>query len=460
MKAIKLAAGMILVLSSIISPVDLLNSTDLTHVEAYQAAIKPSTTGMIRELQPNGDAFRIAETGDIDPSTAVAYGGGYHVIVYTKRNTRNHNENIFATVVPGKETGDINGYPISSLDSDYGHPAIAYHARSGLFIILYSHLQTEIYAQVFSPASETIGPAFLISDDEVHKGLPAIACNQLDGVCLAVYQQNGTQIKGRYLEASNGEIINLSAIYDLTSGLEVDQPRLAWGRGQGTFLLAYDERLASGEVRPAYTHLYDQHDPLAAEVLLHPSMPVIPGGVFSDGHDAFISDIAFDPCTEQFVLMIEYDAAGDGGNLDLWAAVLHAREPILNGTFPIADSPVSEQGGAIRFITADQETYVCGNQGRLVVAYINADVGLMATELRGNSNPKKPSYAVDPAHQHLLIANHTNMFRITNCILSSSGKGNQVLIAYDFLGIESSEFIIMGQFLSIIRSVYLPLVMR
>ena len=460
MKAIKLAAGMILVLSSIISPVDFLNSTDLTHVEAYQAAIKPSTRGMIRELQPNGDAFLIAETGDIDPSKAVAYGGGYHVIVYTKRNTRNHFENIFATVVPGKETGDLNDYPISSLDSDYEHPAIAYHANSGLFIILYSHLQSEIYARVFSPANETIGPAVLISDDEVHKGFPAIACNQFDVICLAVYQQNGTLIKGRYLEVVNGEIINLSAIYDLTSDLEVDQPRLAWGRGQGTFLLAYDERLASGEVRPAYTHIYDQRDPLAAEVLLHPSMPVIPGSVFSHGHDAFISDIAFDPCTEQFVLMIEYDAAGDGGSFDLWAAVLHARETIMNGTFPIADSPVSEQGGAIQFITADQETYVCGNRDRLVVAYINADVGLMATELRGNSNPKKPSYKVDPVDQHLLIANQPDMFRITNSILSSTGKGNQVLIAYDFLGIESSEFIIMGQFLSIIHSVYLPLVMR
>lgn len=459
MKAVKLAAGLLLILGLVSGSLAILQINDLIYVEAHQAVRQLNARGIFRGIYPVSDEFLIAETKDIEPFSAVAYGGGRHVVVYVKENIEEI-ESIYATVVSDGETGQLEVYPVSNQTVDCGQPAIAYQANKGLFIILYACEQKDIFAQVFSPANGFIRPAHLVSEGEEDKGYPAIACNQHDGICLVAYLQNGENIKGRYIEVTGDGIGALSEFYQLAEGDQVGQPLLAWGRDEGTFLLTYHERLASGEVRPAYTHVYDQYDPLAAEMLLHPSTPLLPGGLFSPGHDAFISDITFDPCTEKFILTIDYDAVGEGHNFDLWATVVDARDPVVDEVFPIADSPVSEHGGAIRFVTADHGLPACGGMDRLVVAYINAEVGLMAAELRGNSNPTDASYTVDPVDQHLLIKNHPNMFRITDSNLSSSVEGNRVLIVYEFQGTGSSEYLLFGRFLSFKTSVYLPLVIK
>jgi hypothetical protein len=458
MKAVKLAAGLLQALVLAFSPAVVRQEFTLIPLGVHQE-IPPSTTGIAaRGIYPVSEGFYIAESGKIKPSSAVAYGGGNYVVLYVTEN-KDQLESIHAAVISDQDDGP-GVYPISNHPQDCGHPAIAYEASSGLFIIVYAHNHKDIYVVVFSPSTETVGPAILISEDEVSKGFSAVACNQLDGVCLVAYQQGGTHIKGRYIDVSSEGIGGLSEIYDLADDIQIDQPHLAWGWGQGTFLLAYNEQLASGEVRPTYTHVFDQDDPQEDEVLLHPSAPVLPGGLFPPGSQAFLTDAAFDPCTEKFVLTIEYDEVGDGDNFDLWGAVVHARDPISGGGFPIANTPADEYGGAIRFITADHVMPTCGAMDLLVAAYINADVGLMAAELRGNSNPTAPGYAVEPVDQHLVLAGHTDMYQLSFVALSSGSPDRQVLVLYERFFPYSEDYEIWGQFLAVSTLTYLPLVVR
>ena len=461
MKAVKLCVGLLQVLILAFSQGLILQEPALIPLGGHQEAPVPNAGGSARGIYPLSDAFLIAENGKIKPSSAVAYGGENFVVVYVKEN-HDQLESIHATVIPGHDHGQLGHYAIPKQPHAYdcGYPAIAYHASSGLFVIVYSHHSRDIYAVVFSPSTDYVGPAILVSEDSVHKGFPAVACNQLDGVCLVAFQQSGMQIKGRYIEVGREGIVGLSAVYDLADAIRVDQPRLAWARGKGTFLLAYNEQLASGEVQPSYTHVFDQDDPQVAIKLLHPSASVLPGGFFPPGSKAILTDAAFDPCSEAFVLTIDYDGAGDGVNFDLWGAVVHARDPLSSGAFPIADTAVGEQGGAIRFVTADHVKQACGGMDHLVVAYINADVGLMAVELRGNSNPTTPSYAVDPVDQHTVISGHGNMCQISFAALSSGVLDGQVLVFYERYFLFSKDYDLWGHFLAVRSHTYLPLVMR
>ena len=463
MKTVRLAAGLLQVLVLVIVSAVMIPGSDPFQVSAHQCVMQLSTRGSTRELIPGSNRFQIAETGNIEPSSAVAYGGGHHVVVYTRLN-RESNKSVSASVMPGQDDNPTDDYRISDQEFDCKQPAIAYHAKSGLFIILYKHHHNEIYAQLFSPTTTDgkIGPVVLISDNATEKGHPVIACNQLNGVCLVAYQQDGTDIKGRYIGVNDEKFVVLSDVYDLASVIAVDQPRLAWGRDQGTFLLAYNEQAAAGETRPSFTHLYDQYDPTASDIRLHPSAPVLPAELFPPDNDALVSDIAFDPCTEQFVLTIDYDEAGNPSGFDLWAAMVHASQPNTTGVFTIANSTAKEHGGAIHFITPDDAHPPCGNRDRLVVAYINDQAGLLAAELRGNSHPSAPSYEVDPVKQHLLVANHTIMYQVSSPSLTHHAQDMGVLVVYEHHYLASEEYDIWGNFLSIntYNYLYLPLVMR
>lgn len=456
MKAVKLVVGLLQVLVFSFSPA-------MTRHEAYsilvggqqraQQAIGEGSTGTV---YPDSSGFHIVETGNTEPSSAVAYGDGVYVIAYVKQGYNEINS-IYLSVV-ADEFAQPLPYKISQHTSPCGQPAIAYHADSELFIIVYEHNHKDIYAQVFSASTEFIGPVVLISSDEVQKGSPAVACNQTADSCLVAYQNDGTHIKGRYIDIDSGGIAGLSEVYALTDADGAGRPHLAWGRGSGTYLVAYNERLASGEVRPSYTHVFDHDNPLRTGIQLHPSQPVLSADFYATGKDAFVTDVAFDPCTQRYLLSINYDAFGDGSNFDLWGAVVDAINPITSGAFPIAETPASEHGGAICFITADHEMPACGSMDRLVVTYINAEMGLMAAELRGNSNPTAPSYAGDPADQHLLVAHHSNMFLITSVRLKSDSM--RMLVAYERNFPFSESYDVFGSFLAVRSQIYLPLVMR
>ena len=84
-----------------------------------------------------------------------------------------------------------------------------------------------------------------------------------------------------------------------------------------------------------------------------------------------------------------------------------------------------------------------------MVAYINDQAGLLAADLRGNSNPTAPSQEVDPVAQHLLVANHTIMCQVSSPSLTHNALDMGMLVVYEHHYLASEEYDIWGNFLSI-----------
>lgn len=449
MKRIMAAAGLLLalVLVSISNGVAL-----FTPVE--QPAILASFPDVMdRSLYPEGQPFKIAYRVDVkEKSPAVAFGGGDDVLAFEQ------NGGIYAKVSSDGRDWPGN-YKLTGTDPNCSQPAVAYEADSGWFIVTYACSSTDLYARVFSPITEFIGPSILISDDASSSGSPAIGCNESVGSCLLAYESNSGHIAGSYITIDHADNLELSSIYALTDATDASGPRLAWGKGSGTYLLAYTVG-GPGEAAAAYTHVHDDKNALTGNAYLHPSVSAVPEGAIPPGGETFATDVAYDPCTQAYLITLSHDADGDKTNHDLWAVVVHATDAQTEDSFPIADTLADERGGAIRFITGP----ACRGKDRLVVAYLNDTDGVMAAELRGNSLPDQPRYTLEPPGQHLLVDNHTTAASITDVTLSPGGNGTWMLIVYvkNYMNDreQSSDDDIWGRLVTLLDETYLPLVLR
>ena len=435
MKAIKVAVGLVLVLVLLLS-----------------------MGGFSQDLAPDPQTLWIAVSEDAERWPAVAGGGDHIMVVYVKED-RQSIDNIFASVIPDESAKPLL-YPISKHEADCAHPDVAYHASSGLFIVVYSCNHSDVYVQTFSPTTESVGVLEVIASGDATSGYPAIACNQAESSCLIAYHYDESQIKGRYINLNSTGITGLSDIYDLSDAADAGRPYLAWGKGVGTYLVAYNEQLAAAEVQPSFTHVIDHDDPVMVEKFLHPSTLAVPPGFSSTGYDALVSDAAFDPCTQKFLISFDYDAAGDGSNYDVWAAVVHPTDPINFTPMPIADTPVSESNSAISYVSGDTQTPSCGTMDRLLVGYINDEVGLMAVELRGSSSPSTPVYTCETANQHHVVEYHTPMDRVNDMRILGGAADRRFLMVYEIYHPFSGDYDVWGKFVGLLDLVYLPLVLR
>jgi hypothetical protein len=417
-----------------------------------------STGGLAQDLALDPQTLWIAVSEDAERWPAVA-GGGDHIVVVFVKADRSGIENIFASVIPEGSTTPLY-YAISKHDTDCAHPSIAYHASSGLFLVVYTCNQTDVFLRTFSPTTETVGTLELIASGDTTRGYPAIACNQTAGSCLVAFNHDHSRIKGAYVDVDPSGIYQISPVYDLSDATTAGRPHLAWGNGVSTYLVAYSEQHSTGGILPSYTHVIDHDDPLVDIKYFHPSTLAVPPGFSPSGYDTLVRDAAFDPCTQKFLISIDYDAAGDGSNFDVWAAVVHPTDPINFTPMAIADTPVSEYSSAISFVSGDTESTACGSMDRLLVGYINNEVGLMAVELRGNSNPLNPVYTYVTANQHLHVEYHTPMDRV-NAVRILGGAGERrFLMVYQIHHPFSGDDDIWGKFVGLLDQVYLPLVLR
>jgi hypothetical protein len=232
------------------------------------------------------------------------------------------------------------------------------------------------------------------------------------------------------------------------------RPHLVWGWGTSTYLVTYAEQHSTGEILPSYTYVIDDDDPMLVEKFLHPSTPAVPPGFCPSGYDALVSDVAFDPWTQKFLISMDYDAAGDGSNYDVWAAVVHPTAPINFTPMPIADTLVSEHSSAISFAAGDSQTPSCGTMDQLLV------VGLMAVGLRGGSSSSTPVYTCDVAKQHLLIEHHTDMYRINDVRITNGLADKRIMMVYGIYYLSNGDEDIWGKFIGLLDLVYLPPVLR
>ena len=458
MKAIKVAVGLVLVLVLMLSHGAL--AQDMWMIPAglnfslFGEKLGVSPSG----LAPDPSTIWIAVTEDAERWPAVAHGGDHVVVVYVKED-RHGIDNIFASVISDESTKPLL-YPISEHDADCGFPDIAYHVSSGLFIVVYTCNQTDVYSRTFSPTNETVGVLEVIASGDATRGYPAIACSQTTGSCLVAFQHDHSRVKGVYIDLDGSGIYRISPVYDLSDATAAGRPYLEWSNSVGTYLVAYSEQHSTGEILPSYTHVIDHDDPILVEKFLHPSTPAVPPGFSPSGYDALVSDVVYDPCTQKFLISFDYDAAGDGSNFDVWAAVVHPTDPINFTPIPIADTPVSEFNSAISFVTNDSQIPSCGAMDRLLVGYINDEVGLMAVELSSNSSSSTPVYTCDTAHQHHVVEYHTPMDRVNAVRILGRAGERRFMMVYEIYHPFSGDDDIWGKYVGLLDLVYLPLVMR
>lgn len=421
----------------------------------------PLRTEILQSVQiPTDEPIIIEEVENFDPSSALTSGANEMVITYVKTD-KNEVNSIYAAVILNDGL-DLYKYKVSNHLFSCDNPAIGYVENGNFYIITYECNQKDIYAQLFSPSTETIGPMVQIANNDLTIGYPSIACNQAISSCLIAFQYNHNQIKGRYIDVDSSGINLLGDLYDLSDASFARKPYLVWGKNSGTYLVAYDEQLGSGEFIPGFTHVHDHYDSSLGQKFYHSNTSALPSEFSPYDYDASVTDITFDPCTQKYLVLYEYDTEGDKSNIDLWAAIIHETDPINMGVFSIADSLENEHSGAISFISAVNHPAACGAMDKLVVAYVNTAVGVMTVELRGNDHTLIPNYSVDPVEQHLLIQQKASSFELQHPMITNEPTGTELLIAYERYWIASGDYDILGRYIHIQSQLpyYLPLVMR
>jgi hypothetical protein len=343
----------------------------------------------------------------------------------------------------------------------FSNPSVAYEASSGWFLVAYETFES-IPANIRVNAVSPITGAkpsweWLTTTADWN---PSVACNPDNGSCLVVYETDWkTMIKGvHYYLDSTGIIGNSGTPFDLTDVNNVWFPNVAWGKGTGNYLVTYNWTDGFGEDFPMFTHVHDV--PISGNQWLHGNeYLIIPGSLGPYGKYNY--GVTYDPCTQYYVATFHYDWWGLGTNYNLWAVAVHGQLPSTADPFPVAYSPANERFGAINFVTDDHLTPACSSMDKLVIAYLNDDVGIMAAELRGNNNPADPRYHVVSMWWHLVVQFNTPSIQISDPIAISSGSQRaEMFIVYRPLNITSLDYDIWGQIVEVRERYHFPLFQR
>jgi hypothetical protein len=176
-----------------------------------------------------------------------------------------------------------------------------------------------------------------------------------------------------------------------------------------------------------YTKLYDV--PVSGNQYVHDNAYLATAAYHSKDH--YNSDVAYDPCTRKFIAVFYYDFNSDGSDYDVYAVAKVSTTAATGFTpFSVATSENSERDPAISFVKDNYLTAYCGSMDKLVVTYVRTDVGIKATDLRGNSDTTSPSYNVDLPSVHLAVRNHSDSFKHSHPVISSSSMWARMFIVY------------------------------
>lgn len=424
-----------------------------------------------RVVKPASDIINISISPYVnEKSPDIAHGGDYYMVVYEEEYDTE--DSITARVF--SNSGDfVNTFYIQTCPKNYcEYPTIAYEAKSGYFLVAYGYLYSgtdwEVYVEAVSPTDGVLKEGFsMVTSSTSDERFPSIACNHDDGSCLVAYQTNSaltSPIMGRFMEIDSEaqDIAFLGAPYPLTNATIGLEPRLAWGRGADTYMVTYRSEAPGGQVSSMYTHVHDQPVNSGSQYL-HGNAYVVSPGYFGNDHDISNNDVAFDPCTQHYVVTFGYDYYGDNSDYDIYAVAKHSTLASGGTPFPIVNSPHYTNHSRISFMTDDDLPPSCGSMNRLMFTYYNDTLGIMAGELRGNNNTSTPEYEQDSVFDHLLIHPHLpgQNKRVSSQEISSGSMLGEMFIVFEYYDTNIPyEFNVKGQIITIMEKNFLPLIIK
>ena len=212
---------------------------------------------------------------------------------------------------------------------------------------------------------------------------------------------------------------------------------------------------------PVFTHIYDSDPGVGNPAYAHAAVDAYDFTAWGD-HDKRATGAAYDPCTEKFILLWDYENETTNG--DVAFSMIDKTAGTVHSMGWIAATDKSELSGDISFVTDDSLPAACGLMDKLIVTYVNVDnvIQINAAELQGNSQVIDSSYSVDPKSKHLLVYEYP-AFKNGNMSISSGSTLAEMFIAFnEFIyssGIPNDD--IYGRIIRVpVNKNYLPLLMR
>ena len=404
----------------------------------------------LQSVNPVTGPIIIEESVAIDfGPPAVAYGRGYYMVVYEADGAIIGK--VYNTAGDWQHTHTIVDHPNGS-----AYPSVAYEAQSGLFVVAYQFTYNQegrqnIHVFAVSPTDgklETGVPLAISSYDETR---PSIACKHTNSTCLVAFQHSKeSRIKGGFVSVSSSGITLEGTPRNLTAATGAYRPKLAWGMDSGYYMVTYNwiESLSPLKVHAMYNKVYDY--PTGGQHI-HTNEYVVPEHTYPYFTNRTLNpDVAYDPCTEKFVITFSYYYATD--DYDIWAVAKSSTE-VATGfpPFDVAISGDNERSPAISFVKGDHLTPSCGALDKLVVTYRNTDRGIMAADLRGNSSKTDPVYVRDSVLDQFVVASNTSFIDHWFPAISSGTKMSEMFIAYAPYYVNEGDHDIWGRIVEVME---------
>lgn len=372
----------------------------------------------------------------------VAHGGEHYLVVYT------HVRKVFARSVHNNGTlgtaFEIDSHPTLP----FSNLSIAYHPQSGLFVVAYELCNLAIpqtcevrVTAVSHTGKVWIGIVLTYSDARA----PSISCSHMYESCLLAYESEfgtGQYIRGRYLYVYELFGVTSASPQKNLSNIPGRKPYVAVGKNFGYYMITFTQTVAGVE-SPVYNHIYEYPPPDHIEnVYVYAAKYVL--DFSADPHwtnkNKWATGITYDPCTEHFIILFDFDYSGNYTIVDVYMAAIHKLTQNTNWSGHIANRNFSERSGGISFVTNYIQTPTCGVMNKLVVTYTNYQENkIYAVEVRGNNNTITPIYDRDLWFNQysLMLPGNGEVYSTPN--IAGGSTNAELLIVYDLKYIDDFD---------------------
>ena len=359
-------------------------------------------------------------------------------------------------------------------------PSIAYEAGTGLFVITWQYdfsgngSDYDIYARALNPWSGPVGSAVTVASSYDQETRPDIACNPYDESCLIVFNfdDGDENIYGRYMDITSSGVSDSSpSLVEITDIDRSTGPHVAWSNYGSSYLVAYTwTDNIDGETFPVASVLYDTYQGSSSASIMADEWPAVGIGAdpwYDDLHDKSTTGVAYDFCSEKFIIVYTYDFFGDGTDYDIHASATNSDGANLYGPFTIAGSSAQETGADISFIADPIPAIANDAPCKFVTAFSRSGHssgidGIMTTEIKGNCSYSSPDYTTPPSSEHILVAEPSGPFG--SGVLSPAiigGNDSEFFVSYDDVtGGFVYQYSVLGKLFRSGLYNFLPLIIR
>ncbi|MCB2214366.1 hypothetical protein KQH50_03105 [bacterium] len=472
------------------SPVLAQDETPPPETEPQLSELSPyaPTEGPVIDKQPLPDAIHSedrlvmpmprnrveVETRWQDQYSAADHGGNYVAVAHNSDGDIHVFIYYYGVYIDRFQVSDGNGH---SYNAD-----IAYEAASGLFIVTWqvnNSAQSEgwnvqaVAVDPYNLGNHIVGDIVDIASSSWDETDPSIDCNYYDPSCLIAYNlDNGSdfyRIDGRYMDidSTSGVVAGTSSPNFAISNLNNEHnPHVAWSEPNYNYMVAYTwPATGGGEQYPVHSvvmeYYYTETDT---------DFPVLQWTAYSIatewlGHtNKFTNSIAYDICSENYVIAFTHDSYGDGSDDDVYVTVVDGDTYQLHGLTPIAVSSADEHSPDISYLKDADIAEGNPAPDKLVIAYVRNHYldlnGVIATDIRGTCNPTTPTYEVDsPGTLHHVVENSGGSdLKLQQPSITGSNNWWEFFVAYTYL--DGSDYNIYGRYMDSSTKNYLPLMIK